>query len=148
MLRGGSPAWSGRSVGSSIYTIGGSISSSTLYPRGAGLLPSWVDGVTSSTGCISRGINSSPLHAREDEHLSGQVDGVTSSTCSISGAISSSTLHAGGAELLPGQVDGVVMLLGVILLPLLEIGPSTNILQTLLGIPHRYHLLRLMERHW
>lgn len=39
----------------------------------------------------------------------------------ISGGMRSSTLHARGAELLPGQVDGVVVLLGVTLLPLLEI---------------------------
>lgn len=73
--------------------------------------------------------------------MPGKVDSVTRST---SGSISSSTLHAGGAELLPGQVDGVVMLLCVTLLPLLEIRPSANVLQTLLGISHRDHLLGLM----
>lgn len=78
----------------------------------------------------------------------GQVGGVSISTCSINGGISSGTLHAGGAKLLPGQVDGVVVLLGVTLLLLLKIGPSTNVLQTLLGIPHRYHLLGLMEGHF
>lgn len=80
-------------------------------------MPSWVDSVTSST----------------------------SGTRGTRGGSSSSTLHAGGAKLLLGQVDGVVMLLGVTLLPLLEVRPSTNILQTLLGIPHRDHLQGLMR---
>lgn len=74
---------------------------------------------------------------------SGQVDGVSGSI--INTSTSSSTLHAVGAELLPGQVDGVVVLLSVTLLPLLEIRPAANILQTLLGVPHRDHLLGLME---
>lgn len=59
-------------------------------------------------------------------------------------SLSSSTLHAGGAKLLLGQVDGVVVLLGVTLLPLQEIGPSANILQALLGIPHRDYLQGLV----
>ena len=54
------------------------------------------------------------------------------STCGGSGR----TLHAGGAKLLPGQVDGVVVLLCVTLLPLLEIRPTTDVLQTLLRVPH------------
>ncbi len=101
--------------------------------------------VSRSTSSIDGSISSSSLHARGAKLLSGQVDGVTSSTCNISGG---STLHAGGAELLPGQVDGVVVLLSVTLLPLLEIRPSTNVFQTLLGIPHRDQLLGLTEGHF
>lgn len=66
---------------------------------------------------------------------------------SSGGSISCSTLHAGGAELLPGQVDGVVVLLGVTLLPLLEIRPTADVLQTLLRVPHRDQLLGLTDRH-
>ncbi|TNN42009.1 hypothetical protein EYF80_047811 [Liparis tanakae] len=49
------------------------------------------------------------------------------------------------ARLFP--VDGVVVLLGVVLLPVLEVGPSTDVLQTLLGVPHRDQLLGLEGGH-
>lgn len=78
------------------------------------------------------------------EHLHGHFGGRTSSSISVSK--SSITLHADRAELLPGQVDGVVVLLSETLLSVLEIRPSTNVLQTLLRIPHRDQLLGLMKQ--
>lgn len=70
-----------------------------------------------------------------------EVTGVRGHSGSSKGV--SHTLHAGGAKLLPGQVDGVVVLFSVTLLPLLQVGPSTDILQTLLRVPHRDQLLGL-----
>lgn len=80
-------------------------------------------------------------------HCTYGVDWTQTYKLAFSGSISSSTLHARGAELLPGQVDGVVVLLGVTLLPLLEIWPTTNVLQTLLGVPHRDQFLGLNKGH-